>query len=175
MAAVSQRRPERHLTQEGLVVGPLHVGVVHAQVHDGPVGQRSAMQLHAGGTGVQHLGWIVPNHALRRTAYEVAARTAGVQIVSSAKVTRVAVSATKSSLGHPLGAAGALEAVVTVLALHRGDLPPTLGDPDALDEDCAGVTHVAGAARRGARPRAALSNSFAFGGSNAVLAFRAPG
>jgi len=88
---------------------------------------------------------------------------------------RVAVSSTKSAHGHPLGAAGALEAVITVLALHRGDLPPTLGDPGALDPECAGVTHVAGAARRGARPRAALSNSFAFGGSNAVLAFRAAG
>jgi len=92
-----------------------------------------------------------------------------------AHAARVAVSSTKSAHGHPLGAAGALEAVVTVLALHQGDLPPTLGDPAALDEDCAGVTHVAGAARRGARPRAALSNSFAFGGSNAVLAFRVPG
>jgi 3-oxoacyl-[acyl-carrier-protein] synthase II len=86
----------------------------------------------------------------------------------------VPVSSTKSSHGHPLGAAGALEAVITVLALHHGDLPPTLGDVAGLDPDCAGVAHVSGAARRGARPRAALSNSFAFGGSNAVLAFRAP-
>ncbi len=86
---------------------------------------------------------------------------------------RIAVSSTKSAHGHPLGAAGALEAVITVLALHRGDLPPTLGDAAALDADCAGVAHVTGAARRGAHPRAALSNSFAFGGSNAVLAFRA--
>jgi 3-oxoacyl-[acyl-carrier-protein] synthase II len=92
-----------------------------------------------------------------------------------AEAARVAVSSTKSALGHPLGAAGALEAVVTVLAVHRGDLPPTLGDAAALDPDCAGVSHVAGAARLGARPRAALSNSFAFGGSNAVLAFRAVG
>jgi 3-oxoacyl-[acyl-carrier-protein] synthase II len=92
-----------------------------------------------------------------------------------AQAQRIAVSSTKSAHGHPLGAAGALEAVITVLALRQGDLPPTIGDADALDADCAGVTHVAGAARRGARPRAALSNSFAFGGSNAVLAFRAGG
>jgi len=86
---------------------------------------------------------------------------------------RVLVSSTKSAHGHPLGAAGALEAVITVLALHRGDLPPTLGEAAAFDPDCAGVQHVVGAARRGARARSALSNSFAFGGSNAVLAFRA--
>ena len=92
-----------------------------AQVHDGPVGQRSAMQLHAGGTGVQHLGWIVPNHALRRTAYEVAARTAGVQIVSSAKVTRVAVSATHAALEYTdaAGDAQQLEAPLVVAADSR--------------------------------------------------------
>jgi 3-oxoacyl-[acyl-carrier-protein] synthase II len=91
-----------------------------------------------------------------------------------ARAKDVFVSATKSAHGHPLGAAGALEAVITALALQRGDLPPTLGDAAQLDPDCAGVAHVTGAARRGLRPRAALSNSFAFGGSNAVLAFRAP-
>jgi 3-oxoacyl-[acyl-carrier-protein] synthase II len=85
----------------------------------------------------------------------------------------VAVSATKSAHGHPLGAAGALEAVVTVLALHRASIPPTLGDPAGVDPDCTGVAHVIGSARGGRPLRAALSNSFAFGGSNAVLAFRA--
>lgn len=85
----------------------------------------------------------------------------------------VAVSSTKSAHGHPLGAAGALEAVVTVLALHRRAIPPTLGDAAGLDAACAGVAHVIGTARREAPLRAALSNSFAFGGSNAVLAFRA--
>jgi 3-oxoacyl-[acyl-carrier-protein] synthase II len=85
----------------------------------------------------------------------------------------VAVSATKSAHGHPLGAAGGFEAVATVLALHRGTIPPTLGDAADLDRDCAGVAHVIGSARGGRELRAALSNSFAFGGSNAVLAFRA--
>ncbi|MBS0610568.1 MAG: FAD-dependent monooxygenase, partial [Proteobacteria bacterium] len=77
-----------------------------AQVHDGPVGQRGAMQLHAGGSGVDHLGWIVPNHALRRTAYEVARREPLVRLVTEARVTRVAVTPAYAELeysqhGHP--------------------------------------------------------------------------
>lgn len=102
-------------------------------------------------------------------AVEIAALAAAL----GAHAPRVAVSATKSAHGHPLGAAGAIEAAATVLALHRGALPPTLGEAAGLDPDCAGPEHVFGAARTGRRLRAALSNSFAFGGSNAVLAFRA--
>lgn len=82
----------------------------------------------------------------------------------------VAVSATKSLHGHMLGAAGVIEAIVTVLAMRRGAIPPTAW-LEALDPDCAGVRHITGRAER-LPLRAALSNSFAFGGSNAVLAFR---
>lgn len=82
----------------------------------------------------------------------------------------VAVSATKSMHGHMLGATGALEALITALALHRQEVPPT-AHLDALDPACEGVQHVA--LRGQARAMdAALSNSFAFGGSNAVLALR---
>lgn len=83
---------------------------------------------------------------------------------------RLAVSSTKSMLGHAMCAAGALELIVTLLAMRDGVLPPTIGfrehDPDC-DIDC-----VPNAARQG-RFSAALSNSFAFGGLNAVLAVRA--
>ena len=58
----------------------------------------------------------------------------------------------------------------TVLGLRDGAIPPTLGDAAALDPECAGVAHVTGTARRGQPLRAALSNAFAFGGLNAVLA-----
>ena len=71
-------------------VGPIS----EAQVHDGPLGQHSALQLNTpqtpGGAAPGALGFIVPNHALRRTAYAVAARTPGVHLVTSAQVTRVA-------------------------------------------------------------------------------------
>jgi 3-oxoacyl-[acyl-carrier-protein] synthase II len=81
------------------------------------------------------------------------------------------VSATKSMHGHLLGAAGAIEAIVTVLALREQSVPPTAHLED-LDPACAGVKHLR-EALHGIRLQVALSNSFAFGGSNAVLAFRA--
>lgn len=82
---------------------------------------------------------------------------------------RVAISSTKSMHGHALGASGAMELVAVVGALREGVVPPTanLDEPDpACDLD-----YVPHAARR-VRVRAALSNSFAFGGLNAVLALR---
>uniref|UniRef100_Q477T5 Nodulation protein E n=1 Tax=Dechloromonas aromatica (strain RCB) TaxID=159087 RepID=Q477T5_DECAR len=84
---------------------------------------------------------------------------------------RLAVSATKSMHGHSLGAAAAIEAIATVLALREQTVPPT-AHLVQLDPACTGVDHVT-TARTGQPLRAALSNSFAFGGSNAVLAFRA--
>ena len=83
---------------------------------------------------------------------------------------RVMVSSSKAVLGHCLGSAGALEAAATALALHHQTVPPTANhtQPDnqiPLDV----VPNVA----RESRLRVALSNSFAFGGLNAVLAFEA--
>jgi 3-oxoacyl-[acyl-carrier-protein] synthase II len=88
-----------------------------------------------------------------------------------AHAARLAVSSTKSMHGHTLGAAGAIEALVTVLALSQGRIPPT-ANLERVAEDCAGVDHIQGVERVVPRLRAAISNSFAFGGSNAVLAFR---
>jgi 3-oxoacyl-[acyl-carrier-protein] synthase II len=59
-----------------------------------------------------------------------------------------------------------------VLALHADTLPPT-AHLDVVDPACQGVRHIQGQALRRTGARAALSNSFAFGGSNAVLAFKA--
>ena len=83
------------------------------------------------------------------------------------------VSATKSMHGHLLGAAGAIEAVVTILALREQAIPPTAHlAGGGIDPACEGVDHVI-SGRKNVPLKAALSNSFAFGGSNAVLAFRA--
>jgi nodulation protein E len=97
------------------------------------------------------------------------AEAAALHRVLGPRAARIPVSATKSLHGHALGAAGAIEAVATVLALTRGFVPPTAGwigpDPDcALD--------VVPNAARAADCRVALSNSFAFGGLNAVACFR---
>lgn len=83
----------------------------------------------------------------------------------------VAVSSTKSMHGHMLGAAGAMEAAITVLALARQQIPPT-AHLQQVSADCEGVRHVKEQGLRDVAFRAAISNSFAFGGSNAVLAFR---
>jgi nodulation protein E len=79
------------------------------------------------------------------------------------------VSSAKSMVGHCLNAAGAVEAIVTALALRHGMLPPTIGFR-AFDPDCA-IDCVPNAARPVAI-RVAMSNSFAFGGLNAVLVLR---
>jgi 3-oxoacyl-[acyl-carrier-protein] synthase II len=64
-----------------------------------------------------------------------------------------------------------MEALITTLALYHQAIPPTANVTE-VGADCAGVDHVT-TGRRNVPVRAALSNSFAFGGSNAVLAFRA--
>ncbi len=82
---------------------------------------------------------------------------------------KLLVSSTKSMTGHLLGAAGGLEAVVSVLALTRGVIPPTI-NVEEQDPECA-LDVVPNVARE-RRVDAVLSNSFGFGGTNAVLAFR---
>jgi 3-oxoacyl-[acyl-carrier-protein] synthase II len=84
---------------------------------------------------------------------------------------RVCVTATKSCTGHLLGAAGALEAAVTVLSLQHRLVPPTrnLDDPD----DEVGLDVVRMSPRELPAASAALSNSFGFGGHNVTLAFKA--
>lgn len=82
----------------------------------------------------------------------------------------VHISSTKSMHGHAMGAAGAIEAIVTLLAVARQSIPPT-ANLETPAEECRGMRHVTTAVRDFPL-KAALSNSFAFGGSNAVLAFR---
>jgi nodulation protein E len=81
----------------------------------------------------------------------------------------VRVSSTKSMHGHTLGAAGAIEAAATVLGLHHGLLPPNANFNEP-DPEC-NINVIANEALA-AEPEAAISNSFAFGGLNAVVAFR---
>jgi 3-oxoacyl-[acyl-carrier-protein] synthase II len=82
---------------------------------------------------------------------------------------QVPVSSTKSETGHLLGAAGALETIITVLAMRDSFLPPTINQTDA-DPDC-DLDYIPNAGRE-ADVATALTNSFGFGGHNAVLVLR---
>jgi|DewCreStandDraft_2_1066082.scaffolds.fasta_scaffold00104_27 3-oxoacyl-[acyl-carrier-protein] synthase II len=98
-----------------------------------------------------------------------AAETAAIKAVFGPRAYELVVSSTKSMTGHTLGAAGGIEAAICVLACKEGRIPPTINyttpDPEC-DLDYAPNAAVV-------RPvRAALSNSFGFGGHNAALVFR---
>ena len=97
------------------------------------------------------------------------AETVAVKRAFGGHAAKVMVSSTKSMTGHLLGAAGAVEAIFTILALRDGIVPPTINleNPDpACDLD-----FVPGSARR-VKLEIALSNSFGFGGTNGSLVFR---
>jgi 3-oxoacyl-[acyl-carrier-protein] synthase II len=107
-------------------------------------------------------------HATSTPAGDVA-ETLAIKAVFGEYAPHVPVSATKSMIGHLTGAAGAIEAVATIMALRHGLIPPTINleSPDPLCD----LDYVP----RESRPapiRVALSNSFGFGGQNASLVFR---
>jgi 3-oxoacyl-[acyl-carrier-protein] synthase II len=99
------------------------------------------------------------------------AEVQAIEAVLGRDVEHVAVSATKSMTGHMLGAAGAIEGIFTILALHHRTAPPTIN----LDDLDPGVT--IDVVRKDPRPLGdgdlvALNNSFGFGGHNVAVAFR---
>lgn len=132
------------------------VRAIEAAMHEAGLSPADVGYVNAHGTATRE-GDPIEIGALRTVFGEVAPR--------------LAVSSTKSMHGHLLGGAGAMEAVITVLALVRQEIPPT-ANLEQVAADCEGVRHVMGSGLRDAAFGAAISNSFAFGGSNAVLAFR---
>ena len=97
---------------------------------------------------------------------------AAAAVVFGDRVGEVAVSSTKSVMGHLIAAAGAVEAVVCALSITHSLLPVNANLRE-VDPDCAHLDIVRDAPRE-RRVRVALSNSFGFGGSNSCLAFRHP-
>ncbi|MBI1848020.1 MAG: beta-ketoacyl-ACP synthase II [Candidatus Rokubacteria bacterium] len=103
------------------------------------------------------------------TPYNDRFETIAIKRVFGEHAARLAVSSTKSMTGHLLGAAGGVEAIATVLALHHGLLPPTI-NYDTPDPEC-DLDYVPNVARK-QDVEIALSNAFGFGGTNATLLFR---
>jgi 3-oxoacyl-[acyl-carrier-protein] synthase II len=103
------------------------------------------------------------------TPYNDKFETLAIKRVFGDHARKLAISSTKSMTGHLLGAAGGIEAIATVLALHHGVLPPTI-NYETPDPEC-DLDYVPNQARKH-DAETALSNAFGFGGTNATLAFR---
>jgi nodulation protein E len=140
-----------HLTLPS-VNGPL--SAMRAALRDACIAPADVDYINAHGTGT------LANDAIE---------TRAIRQLFGGHAGQLAISSTKSMHGHALGAAGALEAFATVHALCSGVLPPTANYVEA-DPDC-NLDVIPNIARE-RKSRYALSNSFAFGGLNAVLAFR---
>lgn len=104
------------------------------------------------------------------TAYNDLIETMAIKKVFGDHAKKIAVSSNKSMIGHLLGAAGGAEAVFTVLSIAKGIIPPTI-NYETPDPEC-DLDYVPNHARQG-NLRAAISNSFGFGGTNAAIVFKA--
>lgn len=125
------------------------------------------LALQDGGIDLSEVDYI--NAHGTSTPYNDANETQAIKRVFGEQAARLTVSSTKSMTGHLLGAAGAIEAAYTALALFHGTVPPTINYEDP-DPEC-DLDYVPNQARA-CGLRVALSNSFGFGGTNACLALR---
>jgi nodulation protein E len=152
LAGAGMSADASHITQP-TVEGP--VRAIRAALADAAMPIEEVGYINAHGTG---------------TSGNDPAETRAIREVFGARADGIPVSSTKSMHGHALGAAGAIEAIATLLAMRENLLPPTANFTEA-DPLC-DLDYIPNVARP-AKIRAALSNSFAFGGLNAVVAFRA--
>lgn len=114
----------------------------------------------------QEIGYINA-HATSTFADKVESQA--IKHVFGERARQIPVSSTKSMIGHLLGAAGGVEAVFSILAIHRGTVPPTI-NLEHPDPEC-DLDYVPGSARQ-VPVKIALSSSFGFGGVNACLLFK---
>jgi len=131
-------------------------------------GAARAMQeaLRDAGVGVDEVDYV--NAHGTATPANDAAETKAIRSLFGVRAGKIPVSASKSMIGHCLGAAGALEAVITVLAVREDRIPPTI-HYQTPDPQC-DLDVVPNQARE-ASVNVAFSNSFAFGGNNTALVF----
>jgi beta-ketoacyl-acyl-carrier-protein synthase II len=127
-----------------------------------------SLALEMGGLKPEQIGYI--NAHGTATQANDATETAALKLTLGEHAYRVPISSTKAAHGHTLGAAAAIELVATIKAMETGTVPPTL-NLRVPDPEC-DLDYVPNTARPGLEIEAALSNSFAFGGINVVLAVR---
>jgi 3-oxoacyl-[acyl-carrier-protein] synthase II len=126
--------------------------------------------LQDAGAAPENVGYV--NAHGTGTPFNDVSETASLLAALGPRAREIPVSSSKSMIGHLLGAAGAVEGILTVLALQTGWLPPNV-NYETPDPQC--DLRIVRAAERADGLRVALSNSFGFGGANAVLVFRAVG
>lgn len=134
-------------------------------------GQAAAMQAALQSAGIDAAEVDAINAHGTGTLANDSVETAAIKLVFGSRASGIPISATKALHGHLLGATSALECVLSVEAMRHAVALPTL-HLQQLDPQC-DLDYVANAAREGAKIRTLLSSSFAFGGTNAVLALRA--
>jgi 3-oxoacyl-[acyl-carrier-protein] synthase II len=126
-----------------------------------------AMTLKSAGIQPEEVDYI--NAHGTSTEYNDLYETMAIKTVFKEHAKKLAISSTKSMIGHLLGGAGGVEAIFTILTICQGIIPPTI-NYQTPDPGC-NLDYVPNIARK-AEVRVALSNSFGFGGTNAVLAFK---
>lgn len=141
---------------------------ITAPAPEGEGGARAMkMAIDNAGISPEEIGYI--NAHGTSTEYNDKFETAAIKTVFGEHAYKLAVSSTKSMTGHLLGAAGAIEAIFTALALNEGVLPPTINLQNP-DPNC-DLDYVANEARK-QDTNYAMSNSLGFGGHNATLVFK---
>jgi len=136
------------------------------QPSEGGEGGVKAMQMALTKAGVEPVEIDYINAHGTSTALNDRSETMAIKSIFNEHAYRIPVSSTKSMTGHMIGAAGAIEAMVCVLAIQNGVIPPTV-NLDNPDPDC-DLDYVPHTPRQ-AKVRMAMSNAFGFGGHNSVL------
>jgi 3-oxoacyl-[acyl-carrier-protein] synthase II len=155
----------------GEIIGYAATGDAHHMTAPDPEGDGAAraMQGALRDAGLEGPEVAYINAHGTSTPYNDKFETLAIKRVFGDHAQRLAVSSTKSMTGHLLGAAGGVEAIATLLALHHGVLPPTI-NYETPDPEC-DLDYVPNQARK-QDIEVALSNAFGFGGTNATLVFR---
>jgi 3-oxoacyl-(acyl-carrier-protein) synthase len=162
--ATCQRKAYAELCGYGTTTDGLHITLPSAE------GQKLAMEaaIAESGLPVEAIGYVSAHGTA--TAAGDATEAESLKLAFGAHASKLAISSTKAVHGHLIGAGGALEFALSVMALESGNIPPTahLDNPDAACD----LDFVPLVARRSVELHAVMSNSFAFGGTNASLIAR---